>query len=141
MNSAVFLAASAGVAIALQVILNSVGLRDLGLGALIGISGATTAFAGLAWALFAARPEATGRALLCALASGLLGAFILASVVLAANRGGLAQTLSLVIGSQLVFGLAVDRLGVFGPTSQSVGHLKVLGVLLILTGGIMVVRA
>jgi bacterial/archaeal transporter family-2 protein len=141
MNSAVFLAASAGVAIALQVILNSVGLRDLGLGALIGISGATTAFAGLAWALFAARPEATGRALLCALASGLLGAFILASVVLAANRGGLAQTLSLVIGSQLVFGLAVDRLGVFGPTAQSVGHLKVLGVLLILAGGIMVVRA
>jgi uncharacterized membrane protein YdcZ (DUF606 family) len=141
MNSAVFLAASAGVAIALQVILNSVGLRDLGLGALIGISGATTAFAGLAWALFAARPEATGRALLCALASGLLGAFILASVVLAANRGGLAQTLSLVIGSQLVFGLAVDRLGVFGPTAQSVGYLKVLGVLLILAGGIMVVRA
>jgi uncharacterized membrane protein YdcZ (DUF606 family) len=141
MNSAVFLAASAGVAIALQVILNSVGLRDLGLGALIGISGATTAFAGLAWALFAARPEATGRALLCALASGLLGAFILASVVLAANRGGLAQTLSLVIGSQLVFGLAVDRLGVFGPTAQSVGHLKVLGALLILAGGIMVVRA
>jgi bacterial/archaeal transporter family-2 protein len=141
MYSAVFLAASAGVAIALQVILNSVGLRDLGLGALIGISGATTAFAGLAWALFAARPEATGRALLCALASGLLGAFILASVVLAANRGGLAQTLSLVIGSQLVFGLAVDRLGVFGPTAQSVGHLKVLGVLLILAGGIMVVRA
>ena len=141
MNSAVFLAASAGVAIALQVILNSVGLRDLGLGALIGISGATTAFAGLAWALFAARPEATGRALLCALASGLLGAFILASVVLAANRGGLAQTLSLVIGSQLVFGLAVDRLGVFGPVAQSMGLLKVLGVLLILAGGILVVRA
>ena len=141
MNSAVFLAASAGVAIALQVILNSVGLRDLGLGALIGISGATTAFAGLAWALFAARPEATGRALLCALASGLLGAFILASVVLAANRGGLAQTLSLVIGSQLVFGLAVDRLGVFGPVAQSMGLLKVLGVLLILSGGILVVRA
>ena len=141
MNPAVFLAASAGVAIALQVILNSVGLRDLGLGALIGISGATTAFAGLAWALFAARPEATGRALLCALASGLLGAFILASVVLAANRGGLAQTLSLVIGSQLVFGLAVDRLGVFGPVAQSMGLLKVLGVLLILAGGIMVVRA
>ena len=141
MNSAVFLAASAGVAIALQVILNSVGLRDLGLGALIGISGATTAFAGLAWALFAARPEATGRALLCALASGLLGAFILASVVLAANRGGLAQTLSLVIGSQLVFGLAVDRLGVFGPIAQSVGLLKILGVLLILVGGILVVRA
>jgi transporter family-2 protein len=141
MNPAVFLAASAGVAIALQVVANSVGLRDLGLGALVGISGATTALAGLAWALFAARPEATGRAILCALASGLLGAFILASIVLAANRGGLAQTISLVIASQLVFGLAIDRLGVFGPIAQSVGLLKILGVVLILAGGILVVRA
>ena len=141
MNPAVLLAVSAGVAIALQVVANSVGLRDLGLGALIGISGATTALAGLAWALFAERPEATGRALLCALASGLLGAFILARIVLAANRGGLAQTISLVIASQLVFGLAIDRLGVFGPMAQSLGLLKVLGVLLILAGGILVVRA
>jgi bacterial/archaeal transporter family-2 protein len=141
MSPAVFLATLAGVAIALQVVANSVGLRALGLGALIGISGATTALVGLAWALFAARPEATGRTLLCALASGLLGAFILGSIVLAANRGGLAQTLSLVIASQLVFGLAIDRLGVFGPTAQSVGLLKFLGVLLILVGGILVVRA
>jgi transporter family-2 protein len=141
MNPAVVLAVSAGVAIALQVVANAVGLRDLGLGALIGISGATTALAGLAWALFSARPEATGRALMCALASGLLGAFILASIVLAANRGGLAQTLSLVIASQLIFGLTIDRLGVFGPVAQGVGLLKVLGVLLILAGGILVVRA
>jgi transporter family-2 protein len=140
MGPALILAVTAGVAIALQVVVNSIGLRDLGLGALIGISGAATALAGFAWALFAARPEATGRALLCALASGLLGAFILASIVLAANRGGLAQTLSLVIASQLVIGLAIDRLGVFGPVAQSVGLLKVLGVLLILLGGILVVR-
>ena len=140
MNPAVVLAVSAGVAIALQVVANSVGLRDLGLGALIGISGATTALAGLALALFVAKPEATGRAVLCALGSGLLGAFILASIVLAANRGGLAQTLSLVIGSQLAFGLAIDRMGVFGPVAQDVGLLKIIGVLLILAGGILVVR-
>ena len=141
MNPAVFLAVSAGVAIALQVVANSVGLRDLGLGALIGISGATTALAGLAWALFSARPEATGRALLCALASGLLGAFIVGSIVLAANRGGLAQTLSLVIATQLIFGLAIDRMGVFGPIAQSVGPLKILGIIMIVAGGILVVRA
>ena len=141
MNPAVVLAVFAGVAIALQVVVNSVGLRDLGLGALIGISGATTALAGLAWALFAARPETTGRALLCAVASGLLGAFIVGSIVLAANRGGLAQTLSLVIATQLVFGLAIDRLGVFGPIAQSLGLLKILGVILILVGGMLVVRA
>ena len=140
MSPALILAVMAGVAIALQVVVNSIGLPDLGLGALIGISGAATAIAGFAWALFAARPEVTGRAMLCALASGFLGAFILASIVLAANRGGLAQTLSLVIASQLVFGLAIDRLGVLGPVAQSVGLLKVAGVLLILVGGILVVR-
>lgn len=141
MSPAVFLAVSAGVAIAFQVVVNAVGLRDLGLGSLIGISGATTALAGLAWALFAAKPEATGRALLCAAASGLLGAFILGSIVVAANRGGLAQTLSLVIASQLVFGLAIDRLGVFGPAAQGIGLLKIAGVALILAGGVLVVRA
>ena len=141
MNPAVILAASAGVAIALQVVANSIGLRDLGLGGLICISGATTALAGLALALFAARPEATGRALLCALASGLLGAFIVASIVLAANRGGLAQTLSLVIASQLVFGLVIDRTGVFGPAAQGIGGLKVLGIALIVVGGVLVVRS
>jgi bacterial/archaeal transporter family-2 protein len=141
MSPALILAVSAGVAIALQVVANSVGLRDLGLGALIAISGGTTALVGLALALFAARPEATGRAVLCAVASGLLGAFIVGSILLAANRGGLAQTLSLVIGSQLLFGLAIDRLGIFGPIAQGVGVLKVVGVLLILAGGILVVRA
>ena len=125
----------------MQVVVNSIGLRDLGLGALIGVSGAMTALAGLAWASFAARPEVIGRALLCALASGLLGAFILAGIVLAANRGGLAQTLSLVIASQLVFGLTIDRLGVLSPGAQDVGLLKVVGVLLILAGGVLVVRS
>jgi bacterial/archaeal transporter family-2 protein len=141
LNPAVILAVSAGVAIAFQVVVNAVGLRDLGLGGLIGVSGATTALAGLAWALFAARPEATGRALLCAVASGLLGAFILSTIVLAANRAGLAQTLSLVIASQLVFGLAIDRIGVFGSAAQELGILKILGIALILAGGILVVRA
>ena len=138
------MALSAGVAIALQVVVNSVGLRDLGLGALICISGVTTARAGPAPRRARARPEATGRALLCALASGLLGA------ARRIHRGehrtgrkprGLAQTLSLVIASQLVFGLAIDRLGVSGTVAQGVGLLKVLGVALILAGGVLVVRA
>ena len=141
MNPAVVLAVSAGVAIALQVVVNSIGLRDLGLGGLIGVSGGTTALAGLAWALFAAEPELTGRAVLCAAASGLLGAFILSGIVIAANSAGLAQTLSLVIGSQLAFGLAIDRIGFFGPDMQGIGVLKVLGITLILVGGVLVVRA
>ena len=85
MGYAAVLAASAGLAIALQVVVNSVGIKDLGVGGLIGLSGAATAVAGLLWAAFATRPEVTGRAALRALASGLLGAFILGAIVLAAG--------------------------------------------------------
>ena len=49
----------------------------------------------------------------------------------------LAQTLSLV-ASQLVFGPRNRPPGVFGPIAQSVGPLKVLGVLLILVVGPLV---
>ena len=107
--------------------------------ALIGVSGLATAAAGFAMALFA-RPEFTGRAMLYAIASGALGAFILGAIVLAAGRAGLAQTLSLVIASQLLAGLLIDRTGVFGPAAADFGLLKVLGVALVLVGGVLVVR-
>jgi transporter family-2 protein len=140
MNYAVVLAVSAGAAIAFQTVFNSLGMRSLGLGAMIGVSALITSLLGFVTALFLAKPEVGVRALCYAVASGLIGAFVLAAIVLAANRAGLAQTLSLLIGSQLLVGLLVDRLGFFGPTVQSVGPLKVLGVLLVLVGGVLVVR-
>lgn len=140
MNYAVVLALSAGSAIAFQTVFNSLGMRFLGLGAMIGVSALITSLLGFVTALFLSRPEVSVRAIYYAVASGLIGAFVLAAIVLAANRAGLAQTLSLLIGSQLMVGLLVDRLGFFGPTVQSVGPLKVLGVLLVLVGGVLVVR-
>lgn len=140
MNSGLLLAVFAGVAIATQVLVNSVGLRDLGIGGLIGISGFATGVVGLALALGAGRPEITGRALFCAAASGVLGAFILGSIVLAANQGGIARTLSLVIASQLIAGLLIDRSGVFGEIAQQIGPTKIAGIALILAGGILLVR-
>ena len=140
MNSGAILAALAGVAIAAQVVVNTLGIRALGVGALIGISGLATAAAGFA-AAFLSRPEITGKALLYAAISGLLGAFILGAIVLAAGRSGLAQTLSLVIASQLIAGLVVDRTGLFGPAVADIGLLKILGVALILAGGLLIVRS
>ena len=140
MNTGAILAAMAGLAIATQVVLNTLGIRSLGVGALIGVSGLATAAAGFAIALFA-RPEFTGRAMLYAIASGALGAFILGAIVLAAGRAGLAQTLSLVIASQLIAGLLIDRTGLFGPAAADFGLLKVVGVALILAGGVLVVRS
>jgi transporter family-2 protein len=139
MNTGAILAAMAGLAIAAQVVVNTLGIRSLGVGALIGVSGLATAAAGFAMALFA-RPEFTGRAMLYAIASGLLGAFILGAIVLAAGRAGLAQTLSLVIASQLIVGLLIDRTGLFGPAAADFGLFKVLGVALVLVGGVLVVR-
>jgi bacterial/archaeal transporter family-2 protein len=139
MNAGAMLAAMAGLAIAAQVVVNTLGIRTLGVGALIGVSGLATAAAGFAMALFA-RPELTGRAMVYGATSGLLGAFILAAIVLAAGRAGLAQTLSLVIASQLLAGLVIDRTGLFGPAAADFGLIKVLGVALILVGGVLVVR-
>ena len=65
MNAGAILAALAGVAIAAQVVVNTIGLRSLGVGALIGVSGLATAGVGFAAALFLSRPEITVRAVLC----------------------------------------------------------------------------
>jgi len=140
LNSGLVLAVFAGVAIATQVVVNSIGLRDLGIGGLVGISGFATGVVGLALALAAGRPELTGKALACAAASGVLGAFILGSIVLAANEGGIARTLSLVIASQLIAGLIIDRSGLFGVAAQQIGPARIAGIALILAGGILLVR-
>lgn len=140
MNVGAILAAVAGVAIAAQVVVNTIGIRSLGVGALIGVSGLATAAAGFAVALFS-RPEFTGRAVVLGITSGVLGAFILGAIVIAAGRSGLAQTLSLVIASQLIAGLIIDRTGLFGQAAADFGPLKVLGVALILAGGVLVVRS
>lgn len=140
MSYAVVLAVAAGAAIAFQTVFNSLAMRFLGLGAMIGVSAFITSLLGFLTALVLARPELGGRAVSYAVASGFIGAFVLAAIVLAARQAGLAQTLSLLIGSQLMVGLLVDRMGLFGPAVQEVGLLKVLGVLLVLIGGVLVVR-
>ena len=140
MNSGAVLAVFAGLAIATQVVVNSIGLRALGLGGLVCISGFATGVVGLGLALSAGRPEVTGRALACAAVSGVLGAFILGAIVLAANQGGIARTLSLVIASQLIAGLLIDRSGLFGEAAQQIGAMRIAGIALILAGGILLVR-
>ena len=91
-------------------------------------------------AAFLSRPELGARALLCALGSGFIGAFVLAAIVLSARATGLGQTLSVLIASQLLVGLLVDRAGLFGASVQDLSAAKVLGAALILVGGVLVVR-
>ena len=137
MKIALLLPVVAGAAIAVQTVLNSLGMRSLGLGGLIGFSGLVTSLLGFtSAAAFLSRPELSGRALLCALGSGFIGAFVLAAIVLSARATGLGQTLSLLIASQLL----VDRAGLFGASVQDLSATKVLGAALIVVGGVLVVR-
>jgi transporter family-2 protein len=136
---AVVIAVLVGLSVATQTSFNAAAQRALGPAAFITISGLATGAVGLVITLFTARPELTSRALMYSLTSGLLGAFILGGIAFVAGQGGVAQALSLVIASQLLFGLLLDALGFFGAGAE-ISPPKVLGVGLVLAGGILVVR-
>lgn len=140
MNSAMVLALLAGVAIALQLALMSVAQRTLGPVFLVAISGITTGVGAGIIALFTPRPEFSARIVGYAIASGLLGAFIVGATSVAAGQGGISRTLSLVIASQLLVGILADKIGLFGTELQTFGWAKVFGMLLILVGGIILIR-
>lgn len=136
----VLLAALAGLCIAVQATINAAGTRTLGLPVLIAFSGFATGIGGLAFAMLAsAKPEFTVRGVAFGIGSGLLGVVILACVTYAVGQGGVARALSLVIAAQLIAGLVLDRLGVFGD-GVALSPLKVIGVALIIVGGVFVVR-
>ncbi len=139
MRAVVLLAVVAGLCVAVQTNMTAVAQRALGAPVLVAISGLATSLTALVVALTLSRPDFTGRAVGYAVASGMLGAVIVGAIAIAAAQGGVARALSLVIASQLVFGLLLDALGVFGD-GPDVGALKVLGVALIIAGGVLVVR-
>jgi uncharacterized membrane protein YdcZ (DUF606 family) len=126
MKAVVLLAVLAGVCVAVQTNMTAVAQRALGAPVLVAISGLTTSLTALTVALALAKPDFSGRA-------------VVGAIAIAAAQGGVARALSLVIASQLVFGLILDALGVFGG-APDVGALKVLGVALIIVGGVLVVR-
>ena len=139
MKTAILLAMLAGLAVALQTGFNAGAQKVMGPFLLIAISGSATALVGLLVFLFVSKPQVTGQAVGYALTSGALGAVIVGSISVAATQGGVARALSLVIGTQLVVSLVLDRFGFFSAGAE-LSLLKVLGVLLILIGGILVVR-
>jgi transporter family-2 protein len=139
MKAVVLLTVVAGLCIALQTNMTAVAQRALGAPVLVAISGLATSLTALVIALTLAKPDFTGRAVGFAVASGILGAVIVGAIAIAAAQGGVARALSLVIASQLIFGLLLDALGVFGD-GPDVGALKVLIIILIIAGGVLVVR-
>src|SRR5215207_10071990 len=117
MRSTLILAVLAGVCVAVQTSLTGAAQRTLGPLVLVAISGLTTGVFALLISFVVAKPEFTGRAVGYAVASGVLGAVIVA---------------------QLIAGLVLDTLGIFGAGADF-SVLKALGVLLIIAGGVLVV--
>ena len=138
MRSTLILAVLAGVCVAVQTSLTGAAQRTLGPAALVAISGLTTGFCALLVSFFVTKPEFTGRAVTYAVVSGVLGAVIVGSVAAAAGQAGVARALSLVIGAQLITGLVLDALGIFGAGADF-SIPKALGVVLIVVGGALVV--
>ena len=99
---------------AFQATLTSISQRTIGPTALVAISGLATAVAAAGVYPFLARPDFTARAVVYAVVSGVLGAFILGGIAYAAGQTGVARTLSIVIASQLIVSLVLDSIGVFG---------------------------
>jgi transporter family-2 protein len=129
-KSTLILAVLAGVCVAVQTSLTGAAQRTLGPLVLVAISGLTTGLFALLISFVVAKPEFTGRAVGYAVASGILGAVIVGSIAVAAGQAGVARALSLVIAAQLIAGLVLDALGVFGAGADF-SILKALGVLLI----------
>ena len=138
MRHTLILAVIAGACVAVQTSLTGAAQRTLGPLVLASISGFTTGTFALLISLVVAKPEFTGRAVGYAAASGILGAVIVSSIAAAAGQAGVARALSLVIATQLIVGLLLDALGVFGAGAEF-SVLKALGVLLIIAGGVLVV--
>jgi bacterial/archaeal transporter family-2 protein len=138
MRSTLILAVLAGLCVAVQTSLTGAAQRTLGPLVLVAISGLTTGLLALLISLVVARPEFGGRAVVYAVASGVLGAVIVGSISVAAGQAGVARALSLVIGTQLITGLALDSLGLFGAGADF-SIPKALGVVLIIVGGALVV--
>jgi len=138
MRSTLILAVLAGVCVAVQTSLTGAAQRTLGPVVLVAISGLTTGACALLISFFVTKPEFTSRAVIYALASGALGAVIVGSISVAAGQGGVARALSLVIAAQLIAGLLLDALGVFGAGADF-SIPKALGVALIVAGGALVV--
>jgi transporter family-2 protein len=138
MRSTLLLAILAGLCVAIQASLTGAAQRTLGPLSLVAISGLTTGLVALPISLVVGRPEFGGRAVAFAVASGLLGAVIVGSISVAVGQAGVARALSLVIATQLIVGLLLDAMGVFGAGADF-SIPKALGIVLIIVGGALVV--
>ena len=109
--------------------------------ALVSFAVGTAALLVLALA-FGVRPNHTAMRELpwYAWAGGLYGAFFVTAAAFAAPRMGIAYFIAVLIAGQLAMALVIDHAGAFGLARQAATPTRIAGMLLILSGVLLVRR-
>jgi bacterial/archaeal transporter family-2 protein len=74
------------------------------------------------------------------LLGGLLGAVYVANALVAVNHIGAGGVAAATVAGQLTMSVIADRLGILGLSQVALSPLRILGVALLLTGTVLVVR-
>ncbi|MDQ9171394.1 DMT family transporter [Oxalobacteraceae bacterium R-40] len=141
----IFLAVIAGVAVTLQVGVNSslrFSLNSPVYAAFFSFAIGTVGL--LAYALVTRAPWPTMQNIVkvpaWAWLGGLLGAYYVVTTIVAAPKLGAASLISLVVTTQLCTSLILDHYGLIGFAQHSINMWRVLGALLLIAGVVLIVR-
>lgn len=141
----IFLAVIAGVAVTLQVGVNSslrFSLNSPVYAAFFSFAIGTVGL--LAYALVTRAPWPTMQTIVkvpaWAWLGGLLGAYYVVTTIVAAPKLGAASLISLVVTTQLCTSLILDHYGLIGFAQHSINMWRVLGALLLIAGVVLIVR-
>jgi bacterial/archaeal transporter family-2 protein len=139
------LALIAGMALTIQVGINSTLRRGLGNPGMAAFVSFVVGALGLALYLLVLRTSLPTRAAIASVPSwawfgGLLGAFYVATTVIVGPRLGSATLLALVVLGQLLAALVIDHFGWIGFPEHPLSTLRILGAILLFGGVLLIMR-
>ncbi len=139
------LAFVAGMALTIQVGINSTLRRGLGDPAMATLVSFLVGTVGLVLYLLVMRASLPGKAAIAAVPSwawlgGLVGAFYVATTVIVGPRLGSATLLALVVLGQLLASLVIDHFGWIGFPEHPISTLRILGAIMLFGGVLLIVR-
>jgi transporter family-2 protein len=139
------LAFVAGMALTIQVGVNSTLRRGLGSPVMATFVSFVVGTIGLALFLLLSRASLANRAALASIPAwawfgGLVGAFYVATTVIVGPRLGSATLLALVVLGQLLAALVIDHYGWIGFPQHPISTLRILGAILLFGGVLLIVR-
>jgi transporter family-2 protein len=139
------LAFVAGMALTIQVGINSTLRHGLGDPAMATLVSFLVGTVGLALFLLLTRTPLPTRAALASVPAwawfgGLVGAFYVATTVIVGPRLGSATLLALVVLGQLLAALVIDHYGWIGFPQHSISTVRILGAVLLFSGVLLIMR-